>query len=267
MDFLKKELKDSIQLSQAAGLMAQEMRKTKMNMKMKSNSEGPVTDADLAVNDFLVSQIQRLYPDDLVVSEESIIPEDLIQDKRVWFIDPIDGTIDFMNSGFEWACMIGMAINGRSVLGVVHQPDMAKLYYAIEGHGAYLKIKNEMIQLKVNRIESPADAILIQSRHHYDKKIDNLAKKIGIKKMLLQSSMGLKVSSIAEGKADIYFNLSKQCHLWDLCASEIILREAGGKIAHENGEPLSYSFIGAKIESPFVACANGLINVLTPYLK
>lgn len=265
--YLEKELQQVKELVLEAGQMAKRIRNKGYKIKDKSNKEGPVTTADLALSDFLSKKLKQKYPNDLVISEESVVPEDLLEDKRIWFIDPIDGTQDFVDKGSEWAIMIALAINGRSVLGVVYQPDENKLYFAIEGHGSYLECGKRLQKLQVNTGKNFQNITLIQSRHHFSKKAQQLAEKLGIKKMILQSSLGLKIASIAEGKADIYFNFSGRCHLWDLCAPEIILREAGGKISDKNGSPLSYIFKNALIEIPFAASTNEILQKIITHLS
>jgi 3'(2'), 5'-bisphosphate nucleotidase len=264
--YLEKELHLVKKLVLEAGQMAKRIRKQGYDVIEKSNNEGLVSTADLALSDFLSKNLKQKYPNDLVISEESVVPEDLLEDKRIWFIDPIDGTQDFVNHGREWAIMIALAINGRSVLGVVYQPDENKLYFAIEGHGSYLECGENLQKLQVNSDKNIHNITLIQSRHHYSKKAQQLAEKLGIKKRILQSSLGLKLASIAEGKADIYFNFSGRCHLWDLCAPEIILREAGGIISDKNGSPLSYILKNAQIEIPFTATTNGILQKIITHL-
>lgn len=265
--YLEKELLHVKELVFEAGQMAKRIRNQGYQTKEKSNKEGPVTTADLAISDFLSEKLNQKYPNDLVISEESIVPDYLLEDKRIWFIDPIDGTQDFVDNGSEWAIMIALAINGRSVLGVVYQPDENKLYFAIEGHGSFLECGKRLQRLQVNTGKNFQNITLIQSRHHFSKKAQHLAEKLGIKKTILQSSLGLKIASIAEGKAELYLNFSGRCHLWDLCAPEIILREAGGNISDKNGSPLSYIFKKALIEIPFTATTNEIVKKIITHLS
>lgn len=267
MNYLEKDLQTAIELTIHAGKLVQQMRKKPYNIKYKAHGEGPVTDADQAASDYLVNELSRLFPDDLIISEEDSAAPDLIQDKRIWFVDPIDGTKDFISNTDQWSTMLGMAVNGRPVLGVVYQPDQDKLYYAIDGHGAFLKTNNQITQLRVRKIEDVKDATLIQSHKHFSKRVEQIAHHLKIHKVILQGSIGLKLCMIATGEADIYLNFSGKCHLWDLCAPEIILQEAGGIVAHDNGEPISYAFIGTRIEAPILALADGIFDKIQSILK
>jgi len=263
----KEELNKAIELVQRAGSLVNEVRKRHFEIMDKGHGLGPVTEADLVVNDFLLKELSKNFPGDLIVSEEASLPKDLLQDRRVWFVDPIDGTKDFINKSEDWSIMIGMAINARPTLGAIYQPDKDKLYYATEGSGAFVKIGNTTKKISTRSIKDLKEAVLVQSRSHFSKKVSHVAEKMGIKKVIQQGSIGLKFCTIAEGNADLYLNYSSRCHLWDLCAPEIILREAGGIVVHDQGEPLSYAYSEAKIDTPFVAAAGTLAESIQDILK
>src|SRR5436190_4783980 len=87
----------------------------------------PVTEADRSASVFLVNELRRLFPEDGVLSEEE--PDDAarLSRSRVWIIDPLDGTVEFIRRQDEFAVMIALSIDGRSNLGVVYQPVTEKL--------------------------------------------------------------------------------------------------------------------------------------------
>jgi 3'(2'), 5'-bisphosphate nucleotidase len=263
----KEELNKAIELVQRAATIVNDIRKRHYEIRDKGHGQGPVTDADMAVNDFLVIELSKNFPSDLIVSEEASLPKDFMQDRRVWFIDPIDGTKDFINKSEDWSIMLGMAINARPTLGAIYQPDKDKLYYASEGSGAFMKHGKTIKKITTRSIREIKEAVLIQSRSHFSKKVSHVAQKLGITRVIQQGSIGLKFCTIAEGNADLYLNYSNRCHLWDLCAPEIILREAGGIVVHDQGEPLSYAYTEAKIDTPFVAAAGTLAESIQGILK
>ena len=98
----------------------------------------PVTQADRAASALIVDELRRLFPDDGILSEE--IPDDSIRlgRQRVWMIDPMDGTREFIAQRDEFAVMIGLVDLGVPVLGVVFQPTADKLYYAAAGTGTFM---------------------------------------------------------------------------------------------------------------------------------
>jgi 3'(2'), 5'-bisphosphate nucleotidase len=263
LDQLNHELKTIIHLVKTAGALIQNIRSSDYEIKYKGDVSDPVTEADLAASEFLMKEISHHFPEDLIVSEEAPLPETLCENKRTWFIDPIDGTKEFIEKGAEWSVMVGLAENNRPILGVVFWPTEDRLYYATKGQGAYVESKEKRVKLQVSSPLELKDARIIQSKGHYDKRVDKIALKLGITQILKQSSIGLKLGSIAEGKADFYFNLSGKCHLWDLCGPEIILLEAGGSVITRSGLPISYQSKTSLIKEAFVATSNIAVNTLS----
>ena len=131
-----------------------------------------------------------------------------------------------------------------------------KLYYATKDQGAFMESRGSRVKLQVTPPQELKEARILQSRGHYDNKVDEIAKQLGITHVLKQSSIGLKLGSIAEGKADLYFNLSGKCHLWDLCGPEVILLEAQGALITESGLPISYHSKTSVIREKFIATSD-----------
>ena len=96
-------------------------------MRYKTDDE-PVTEADRSANQHIVNRIRAIYPDDGILSEESKDDLARLQKERVWIIDPMDGTKEFIARNGEFSVMIGLAVQGRPVLGVVQQPASNLLY-------------------------------------------------------------------------------------------------------------------------------------------
>ena len=256
MHQLNYELTTIINLTKKAGALIQNIRSRGFEIKYKGDVSDPVTEADLAASDFLMKEISRYFPNDLIVSEEAPLPEEASEQKRIWFIDPIDGTKEFINNGQEWSVMVGLAQHNRPILVVVFWPMEDKLYYATKDQGAFMESRGSRVKLQVTPPQELKEARILQSRGHYDNKVDEIAKQLGITHVLKQSSIGLKLGSIAEGKADLYFNLSGKCHLWDLCGPEIILLEAQGALITDSGLLISYHSKTSVIREKFIATSD-----------
>ena len=97
--------------------------------------DDPVTAADRAVNAFLVRELNRAFPGDAVLSEEMKDDLSRLRHERVWCVDPLDGTKEFIARNGEFSIMVGLAVEGRAVLGVVYQPILDLLYSGIPGRG------------------------------------------------------------------------------------------------------------------------------------
>lgn len=263
---LVNELKLGIDLVQKAGQIAQEIRAKGFHVQEKADNCGPVTEADCAISDLLIKEIQQKYAEDLIVSEEGELPKNLSSNSRMWFIDPIDGTKEFIEGREDWSIMIGLAIQGRPHIGIVYQPDTDCLYYAAKECGAFSRREGQTERLTVSSRSESADIILIQSRSHWSTEAEHIAKSLGIHNTLQQGSIGLKLGLIAAGQADLYCNFSGRCHLWDLCAPEIILEEAGGQVLFRSGQSCDYQTSKTQVENSFLATTSGLLDKVSCFL-
>jgi 3'(2'), 5'-bisphosphate nucleotidase len=201
----------------------------------------PVTDADRAASDFLIGELTRHFPGDGVVSEEMADSEARLARSRVWMVDPMDGTKEFIARRDEFAVMVGLAVNGRSSLGVVYQPVSRKLYYAAEGHGAWRLFEGQEVGLNVSSESDPAKLVLAVSRSHPSRRVERIRRQFGIEQTLPSGSMGLKVCLICEKRAHLYLHMTAHTFQWDTCAPEAILTEAGGRLTDLDGNALVYN--------------------------
>ncbi|RMW99844.1 3'(2'),5'-bisphosphate nucleotidase CysQ family protein [Legionella jordanis] len=270
-DFLKKnhpfamELDTSIELAKAAGELISTIRKKGYRIQDKGFDLGLVTEADQAASQLLVRELKHYFPNDLLVSEEEPLPAHK-DTQRIWFIDPIDGTNEFIAGSEDWSIMIGLTVEGRPQLGVVYQPDLDNLYYAVKHAGACLVNPAGKKHLSVRDVIDPKRATLIQSRSHWSTKADHLAKQLQVSDSFQMGSIGLKFGQIAQGNADFYFNFSKRCHFWDLCAPEIILEEAGGVVVTAISPTIAYRLGSTQIKENFLASNPLLAKKLRHYL-
>src|SRR4051794_20838312 len=137
----------------------------------------PVTQADKAANELIVSALEREFPDDGILAEESVDTERRLTKRRVWMIDPLDGTSGFIARDGDFAVQIGLAVDGRSVLGVVYQPLTDLLYRAIEGGGAWVERGGaEPERARVSRHEELARMRLAASRNHRSPRMDRVVR-------------------------------------------------------------------------------------------
>lgn len=263
---LRRELDLAIKLAHQAAELILTIRAKGYQTYHKGQHLGLVTDADKAASRFLLDGIKRAFPDDIIISEEEPLPINTFS-KRIWFIDPIDGTNDFIKGSIEWSIMIGLAIDGLPVLGVVYQPDSNDLYYATQHAGAFHINSQKTTKLKVNTVSQPSQAVLIQSRSHWSPNAQKLAETLGIKQTVKHGSLGLKLAKIAEGNADLYFNFSGHCHLWDLCGPEVILNEAGGQLLLATGKSPDYLYGETLVKDIFLATTLMLMDKIYPILE
>src|SRR5262245_22042467 len=129
---LPDELESAKELALQAGDILLEHYDRSVDVQWKARGN-PVTTADKAASRFITQELKQRFPHDAVLSEEEKDDMSRLSRSRVWIVDPMDGTTEFVAHNDEFAVMIGLAIEGRPVLGVVFQPTDKKLYYAVAG--------------------------------------------------------------------------------------------------------------------------------------
>lgn len=220
------------------------------------NDDEPVTEADRSANQHIVNRITAKFPDDGILSEES--KDDLIrlQKERVWIVDPLDGTKDFIARNGEFSVMIGLVIKNQPVLGVVMQPATGHLYAGIIGTGAFLIEDNERIPITVRETEQTSEMVMVSSRSHRLQITDSIRKALKINSERVSGSVGLKVGLIVRQLADLYVAAGPGIKEWDLCAPYAILTAAGGVMTDCWGNPLRFNQQDVRAHNGVVA-SNG----------
>jgi 3'(2'), 5'-bisphosphate nucleotidase len=191
--------------------------------------ESPVTAADHAANDVILARLREAFPADAILSEEKRDDLSRVDSERVWVVDPLDGTKEFLARNGEFSIMIGLAVGGRAVLGVVYLPDGDVLYTAAEGAGAWAVRGDARNRLEVEEAD-PESLRLVGSRSHPDPLLTRMQHALGITDVEPCGSVGVKCSRIAEGRRDLYVHPVPYLKEWDTCAPEVMVREAGGSV-------------------------------------
>ena len=261
----KHELAVATELAREAGALLLEHYHGPFRVEQKINALAEieeVTEADRAANELIVSRLRREFPDDGILAEESIDSEERLMKDRVWLIDPMDGTKNFIARDDDFAVQIGLAVRGESVAGVVYQPARDVLYYAALGRGAWIERNDKQAgQMRVSEKNDPRDMVLASSRSHRSPRMEQVVRAFDFKDELRRGSVGLKIGLIAEQQADLYIHLSPSTKQWDTCAPEVILQEAGGRLTDLFGQPLSYN--GRRIDNRNgIVATNGVAHAL-----
>ena len=177
-------------------------------------------------------------------------------------IDPLDGTKDFKNNGEGFSVMIGLYDKGKPILGVVYAPAKDLLYYAEKNKGAYMIEKNGPTQkLQVRNMDNLTDSRMVTRFIQGESRPgDQLIDHFDVEEKIPESSIGIKLGLIARGNAEIHINTNFRAHKWDVCAPQIILEEAGGKLTDLDGREINYESETNKLLNSFVATNKLLHN-------
>ncbi len=224
-----------------------------MGIRQKGPSD-PVTEADHAANEAILAVLRGGGGSDTIRSEESAPLEgDAGAARRLWVVDPLDGTKEFIARNGEFAMMVGLAVDGAARLGAVLMPDPGRLYVGLAGGGAWAADVTWAGEGDTNgfdavvgpfgplRLPSARPDVLrmARSRSHPDPLITAVGDGLGAESVL-SGSVGVKCALIAEGRADVYVHPVPFLKEWDTCAPEAVLRGAGGRVTDCAGRPLTY---------------------------
>jgi 3'(2'), 5'-bisphosphate nucleotidase len=236
----ERELEVAIRIAREAGEIVKTFYQVPLTVKWKDPSE-PVTEADRAANAFVVKQIALAFPEDGLLAEESKDNLSRLEKQRVWLVDPLDGTVEFIARNGQFCIMIGLAVDSKPVVGVIYQPVDEILYAATLGQGAFLEEFGERWPLQVSQATEISRLRPVVSRSHRPVILDAMLKTLGAQKEQVVGSAGLKIGLLARGQADFYLHPAAGPKEWDTCAPEAILREAGGNMTDCWNRPLRYN--------------------------
>ncbi|HVV82638.1 MAG TPA: 3'(2'),5'-bisphosphate nucleotidase CysQ [Kofleriaceae bacterium] len=225
-----------------------------LGVEHKAGNE-PVTIADRAASELIVAGLEAAFPADVVISEERPFDPALARAERVWFVDPIDGTKDFIRGAEGFAVMIGLAVGGRPALGVVYQPTQGGTFWAAPGLGAWFALGDgPPRRLRVRAVRDVGALRLVASASHRTAAIDEVKSALGIADERNVGSVGIKIALIALGERDLYVNPTPKCKAWDTCAPEAIIVAAGGLLTDGRGAALPYTRADLGGPRGLVAC-------------
>jgi 3'(2'), 5'-bisphosphate nucleotidase len=216
----------------------------------------PVTIADREANTLICSELAALYPGVPLVAEESdpATFAGYAAAPAVWFIDPLDGTREFIAKNGEFAVMIGLAEAGRATLGVIVCPALGRSFLGAEGVGAYeVASDGSRRAVRTSTVSSLAKAELVVSRSHGTESLEAVAAQYGVGKLIRCGSAGVKAVRVATGEADVYAQPGRAGKLWDACAPEALVRAAGGLVTHSDGTTIDYAAGALENDAGFIA--------------
>lgn len=264
-----KEIKVASQLARQAGDVIMKIYDTKYEVASKGKA-GPVTEADLRSSELIVEGLHQAFPHDLVVSEEALPPGGQAAE-RVWYVDPLDGTKEFISKNGEFSVMIGLAINGHARAGVVYKPVGAVLFWGITGKEACLEQDGTQTPLKVSNQAVLRELRLVVSRSHRLPVIDQVRDRLGITQEIPSGSVGLKIGMIVNGGADLYVDPSGFTSAWDVCGPEAVLSGAGGRLTDLGGESIVYGTGELRNKRGLIAtngaCHDQVVSALAPVVR
>jgi len=198
------------------------------NLQVSMKGPGDfVTSADKRTEKILIDELQKAHPEYGIITEEiGIINKSNVKNR--WIIDPIDGTMNFLNGIPQFAMSIGYEEEGEIKCGVIFNPIMNEMFIAEKGNGAYLNNS----RIRVSNKKKLKDALLVTGGPRVESKIKDkiFSEYINVSKNVSNvrkfGSAALDMAYVACGRFDGYWQ--RELNYWDIAAGIIILRESGG---------------------------------------
>jgi 3'(2'), 5'-bisphosphate nucleotidase len=273
MSQFKHELRVAAELARAAGAAILEQYKGPLDVEQKNQDDGsePVTQADRIANELIVTGLQREFPGDGILAEESVDTKRRLGKSRVWMVDPLDGTNGFIAGNGDFAVQIGLAEEGEVIVAVVYAPLTGVLYHAVRGEGTWIERPEAgPEQAHVSGTRELSEMRLAASRSHRSPRMNKVVQRFGFREEVQRGSVGIKIGLLIEQQCDVYIHLSPRTRQWDTCAPQLILTEAGGRMTDLFGDPLNYNVPDVQNRNGLVA-SNGashdqIIKTLAPLL-
>ena len=209
----------------------------------EKSEDNPVTLADLESDRAIAARLRAAFPDDGMLSEESISDPIRLQKRRVWIVDPMDGTKEFTKKIPEFAVSIALVENGEPVMGVIRNPAADVTVWASKDDGAFLDGK----RVRVSSVDRLEDSVMIASRTEISReKFKNHEGWFG--EIRPVGSIAWKLACIACGDGDLNISLAPK-NEWDVCAGDVLVREAGGIYTAFDGSTRVYNQVDPLIEA------------------
>lgn len=220
---------------------------TKGTETWEKSEDNPVTLADLESDRAIRARLAAAFPDDAILSEETVSDISRVQRSRVWIVDPMDGTKEFTRKIPEFGVSIALVEDGEPVVGVIQNPPAGVAVWATRGGGTF----RDGARVQVTACSKLEDAVVIASRTEISR--DQFAPYDGwFKELRPVGSIAWKLACIACGEGDLNVSVAPK-NEWDVCAGDLLVREAGGRYVDFAGATRTYNQEKTLIEAGMAA--------------
>lgn len=220
----------------------------------EKSEDNPLTMADLDSDKCIARHLSAAFPDDAILSEETVGTLARLKKSRVWIVDPMDGTKEFTKKIPEFCASIALVEDGVPVVGVIHNPPADVSVWASAGGGTF----RDGERVQVSSVKSLEDSVVIASRTEISRgqfePYDGWFKEIRP-----VGSIAWKLACVACGEGDLNISVAPK-NEWDVCAGDVLVREAGGLYVDFDGAPRVYNQEKTLIDAGMAAGAPSLLD-------
>jgi myo-inositol-1(or 4)-monophosphatase len=246
-----RELEVAAEAARAAGKVVMPyFNGAEYDVREKSRGN-PVTSADLEANRKIKEVILQNFKGDGWLSEEEADSSERLGHERVWIVDPIDGTKEFMEKVPEFSISVALVVSGTPRAAVVFNPATDEIFIAERGNGTFFNGKRVRVS---NRGELEGSLILASRSDYRDGKYAELKTYFELKPV---GSIAYRLAQVAAGNGDATFTL-KNTREWDVAAGCLLVEEAEGVVTDEGGSRLKFNRSNLRIGA--VLAANAFLH-------
>jgi 3'(2'), 5'-bisphosphate nucleotidase len=231
-----------VQVAREAARVIDEVYRSPFRVEYKGPKD-PVTDADKRANALICARLAEHFPGVPIVAEESDpqLFAGYQAAPRIFFVDPLDGTREFVDQNGEFAVMIGLVENDRATHGVIHAPVPDRAWAGAVGLGAWeIDAGGQRQPIGSSAVSELAQARVVASRSHRTEHLERALQLLGAGEIVTLGSAGLKGVEVARGAAEAYVSPASSGKRWDACASDALVSAAGGRFTDEYGVAIDY---------------------------
>jgi myo-inositol-1(or 4)-monophosphatase len=246
----------AIKAAEEAGGIARSMQHALRDVRYKGEKD-VVTEADLASDAAIRKTLAAAYPQHNIVTEEEAAIDR--GSDFTWYVDPIDGTVNYSRGFPLWGVSIGLKRKDQMVAGCIWLPALEEMYTATLGGGAYLNGK----KIQVSAVSEPVQAIISHGDFNVgstdEKRRELNAKNLesrgraaaALQRVKCLGSAVVESAFVAAGRMEAYCMLAM--HPWDVAVGSLLVTEAGGKVSHLDGSAFD-------IEGANALFSNGILH-------
>lgn len=247
-----RELEIAVAAAREAGAVVRALYGTALTVTQKGDRESsPLTEADTRANEILQLRIAAAFPDDGWLSEETRDTPDRLSKARVWIVDPLDGTREFIRHIPELAVCVGLVEDGEPLVGVTYNPIRDEMFAAARGRGATRN--GEPVRVSPER--DLARALVLASRSESERgEWDRFRGRFRVEAC---GSVAYKLALVGAGQASATFTLSPK-NEWDVCSSACVIECAGGRVTDVDGRRVRYNQATPRLRG--LVATNGILH-------
>lgn len=235
-------LETLVTIAAEAAVVVREVFETPFTVDFKGPKD-PVTEADRRANELICTRLAAEFPGVPIVAEESDAESfaDFRKSQEIFFVDPVDGTNEFIERRKDFVVMIGLVQGNQATHGVMHAPALDVAWAGTVGQGATLiESSGARSPIHVSQRGEMSTARLVGSRSHRGPRLERLLGALGVGELIPMGSAGLKGAYVARGEAEAYVAPFYAGKRWDACAAEALVVAAGGRVTDAFGDAIDY---------------------------